>query len=86
MARAMLATVAAALALAAPASASMWPPPPTTYRPMHVIELEGRAHSASTRACMANEQRAKVARWLAPVACEQPPRSQLLIAAALFGD
>lgn len=86
MTRAVLATVAAGLVLAAPASAAMWPPPPTTYQPPQVIKLEGRAHSDATRACMANEQRAKVARWLAPVACEQPPRSQLLIAAALFGD
>ena len=86
MTRATLATVAAALALAAPASAAMWPPPPTTYRPMHVIELEGRTHSDATRTCMAREQRVKIARWLAPVACEQPPRSQLLIAAALLGD
>lgn len=86
MTRATLATVAAALALAAPASASMWPPPPTTYRPMHVIELEGRTHSGAMRTCMAHEQRAKIARWLAPVACEQPPRSQLLITAALLGD
>lgn len=86
MGRATLATVAAALALAAPASAAMWPPPPTTYEPMHVIKIEGRAHPDATRACMAHEQRTKIARWLAPVACEQPPRSQLLIAAALFGD
>jgi hypothetical protein len=86
MGRATLAVVAAALALAAPASAAMWPPPPTTYQPLHVLRIEARAHPAATRACMAREQRAKVARWLAPVACEQPPRSQLLIAAALFGD
>ena len=33
---------------------------------------------------MAQVERAKVARWLAPVACEQPPRSQLLLA-PLFG-
>lgn len=33
---------------------------------------------------MARAQRTKIARWLAPVACEQPPRSQLLIAAVLF--
>ena len=86
MARATLAAVGAALLVAASASAATWPPPPTTYQPLHVIKLEGRAHSDATRACMAREQRAKVARWLAPVACEQPPRSQLLIAAALLGD
>lgn len=86
MIRGGLATVAAALALAAPASAAMWPPPPTTYRPTHVIEPQGRTHSDATRACMARRQRTKIARWLAPVACEQPPRSQLLIAAALLGD
>jgi hypothetical protein len=34
---------------------------------------------------MAREARLKVARWLAPVACEQPPRSELLLVAPLFG-
>jgi hypothetical protein len=86
MTRAMVATVAAALALATPASAAMWPPPPTTYKPMRVIRLEERSHPDATRACMAREQRVKVARWLAPVACEQPPRSQLLISEALLGS
>jgi len=86
MARAGLAAVAAALGLAAPASAAMWPPPPTTYHPMRVIRIEERSHPAATRTCMANEQRAKIARWLAPVACEQPPRSQLLTAELLFGS
>ena len=80
----LVALVAVAFLLTAgSAAAASWPPPlPQT---LHVIKLE-RAHApASTRACMANEQRAKIARWLAPVACEQPPRSQLLIS-ALFGD
>ena len=79
----LVALVTAVLVCAGSASAASWPPPvPQT---LHVIRLE-RAHApASTKACMANEQRAKIARWLAPVACEQPPRSQLLIS-ALFGD
>jgi hypothetical protein len=34
---------------------------------------------------MAQQPRAKIARWLLPVACEQPPRSQLLLTAPLFG-
>jgi hypothetical protein len=61
----------------------MWPPPvPQTQ---HVIKLE-RAHlRPASRSCMAREDRAKVARWLWPVACEQPPRSQLLLS-VLFGD
>ncbi|HEY2073656.1 MAG TPA: hypothetical protein VGG88_08785 [Gaiellaceae bacterium] len=71
-----------ALFVAAPASASTWPPPvPQT---VHSLKIE-RTHAHSwTRTCMARVQRVKVARWLAPVACEQPPRSQVLIW-ALFG-
>jgi hypothetical protein len=34
---------------------------------------------------MAQQARAKIARWLLPVACEQPPRSQLLLVTPLFG-
>lgn len=85
MGRATLATVAAALALAAPAAGATWPPPPTTAQPLHTFKIE-HTSSVPTRACMAREQRAKIARWLAPVACEQPPRSELLIVTALFGD
>ncbi|MGH2971832.1 MAG: hypothetical protein ACRDNM_14030 [Gaiellaceae bacterium] len=81
-----LAVLVAALFLCAGASASAasWPPPlPQT---VHVIKLE-RIHlrSPAGRSCMAREQRLKIARWLAPVACEQPPRSQLLFS-VLFGD
>lgn len=82
MGRATLATVAAALALAAPASAAMWPPP--AMHGLHALAIE-RPRSAELRTCMAREQRTRVARWLAPVACEQPPRSQLLVEALLGG-
>ena len=81
-----LAALVAALFLstAVVASAASWPPPlPQT---VHVIKLERvQMRSASVRACMARQSRAKVAKWLAPVACEQPPRSELLIT-VLFGD
>jgi hypothetical protein len=56
----------------------MWPPPAPL--PLHAVKL---SHTRfSTRSCAVH---AKVARWLAPVACEQPPRPQLLLAQALFG-
>lgn len=80
---ALIAPLAAALILAAPASASIFPPPqPVTFqalRPVHV-HAPARTHS-----CMAQQARAKIARWLLPVACEQPPRSQLLLVTPLFG-
>jgi len=73
--------VAAALALFVPAaaSASSWPPP--RAQTLHVLKIERMHTQQQARSCMA---RAKVAHWLAPVACEQPPRSQLLLA-SLYG-
>jgi hypothetical protein len=81
---AWIAALAAALVLAAPAAASIMPPPsPLTS---HALKLD-RAHARiALRTCMAQQARLKVARWLAPVACEQPPRSELLLATSLFGD
>jgi hypothetical protein len=78
--RSLVLAVAIALSSAAPAAASMFPPPVPLQ--MHAVQLAlpFRVHTPAQRACMAREQRAKVARWLAPVACEQPPRSQLLLA------
>jgi hypothetical protein len=81
---ARIAPLAAALVLAAPAGASIWPPPAPV--PVHALKLV-RAHARVTlRTCMAQQARLKVARWLAPVACEQPPRSELLLTQSLFGD
>ena len=81
-----LAALVAALFISsgAVASAASWPPPlPQTW---HVIKLERlRARPIEVRTCMVRQERTKVARWLAPVACEQPPRSELLIS-VLFGD
>jgi hypothetical protein len=78
----LVAVAAVALSFAGSAAAASWPPPvPQT---LHVIKLEHAHARAETRSCMVREGRAKVARWLAPVACEQPPRSQVLIA-ALYG-
>jgi len=72
--------LAIALSAAAPASASMWPPP--APQALHAVTLSHSHAAVSPRTCSV---RAKVARWLAPVACEQPPRSQLLLAQALYG-
>jgi len=64
------------------ASAASWPPP-AVPQTVHVMKLERfHARSIDIRTCM---KRSKIARWLAPVACEQPPRSELLIS-VLFGD
>ncbi|TMM09325.1 MAG: hypothetical protein E6F98_14755 [Actinobacteria bacterium] len=72
---ARLAPAVVALALAAPAGASMLPPPGAQTIPTIKI---ARTHA---RTCMAH---AKILHWLAPVACEQPPRSELLLV-PLFG-
>jgi len=81
---ARIAVLAAALVLAAPAAASIMPPPgPLT---MHALKVERSHARIALRTCMAQQARLKVARWLAPVACEQPPRSELLLTQALFGD
>lgn len=82
----LLAVVVAAIALlaAAPASATMVPPAPP--QGLHVLTLPHAPAHFSSRSCMARNARVKIARWLAPVACEQPPRSQLLLASTLFGD
>ena len=73
---ARLAPAVVALVLAAPAGASMLPPPGALTVPAIKI-----AHT-NARSCMAH---AKVIRWLAPVACEQPPRSELLLVPLLGG-
>ena len=80
---ARIAVLVSALVLAAPAGASIWPAP-SPLAP-HALKLERLHAPARTHSCMAQQSRAKIARWLLPVACEQPPRSQLLLAAALFG-
>lgn len=80
---ARIAVVVTALVLAAPAGASVWPAP----RPMssHTVKLAHLHAPARAHSCMAQQARAKIARWLLPVACEQPPRSQLLLVTPLFG-
>jgi hypothetical protein len=80
---ARIAPLAAALVFTAPAAASIWPPPqPLTLPASKVAHVRSPVQGHS---CMAREARLKVARWLAPVACEQPPRSELLLVAPLFG-
>ena len=79
-----LAILVAALVLvaAAPAGASIWPEP--SPQTIHTFTLSRTHLHMDTRSCMAKSSRVKIARWLAPVACEQPPRSQLLLV-PLFG-
>jgi hypothetical protein len=78
-----IAALAAAFVVAAPASASMLPPP--QLQTVHVLKVDGMRTPARSHSCMAQQARLKIARWLLPVACEQPPRSQLLLVAPLFG-
>ncbi|MFL5913636.1 MAG: hypothetical protein ACJ768_24130 [Gaiellaceae bacterium] len=80
---ARIAVVVTALVLAAPAGASIWPAPPPVSP--HAVKFARLHAPARTHSCMAQQARAKIARWLLPVACEQPPRSQLLLVAPLFG-
>jgi hypothetical protein len=79
------AAAALLLALAPAASASIWPQP--TASPVHAFGirvLKVPPMRMATRACMRHSAR-KVARWLAPVACEQPPRSEVLLLPLLNG-
>ena len=84
----MLAAAAAAaallLSLAPAASASIWPAPAKLKaHAVHGLVLpRSRQGRLSVRACSAH---AKVVRWLAPVACEQPPRSETLLVPLLGG-
>lgn len=80
----LVAALLLSVGASASASAASWPPPPS--QTWHVIKI-GHVHtrSAQFRTCMVREARAKVARWLAPVACEQPPRSEVLIPVLLGG-
>jgi hypothetical protein len=60
--------------------------PPPVSQTLHVLTLHPAQARFSSHSCAARNERVKIARWFAPVACEQPPRSQLLLASALFGD
>jgi hypothetical protein len=71
------------LAAAAPAGASIWPEP--SPQSIHTFTVTRTHLRMDTRSCMAKSTRAKIARWLAPVACEQPPRSEQLLLVPLFG-
>ena len=90
---ARIAVVVIALVLAAPAGASIWPaPPPSMWHAAMAVRVHSHARKvlrvyphSRTHSCMAQQPRAKIARWLLPVACEQPPRSQLLLVTPLFG-
>jgi uncharacterized membrane protein len=74
------AAAALLLSLAPAASASIWPAPsqPKAQKSAsYGLVLTGsRKQRVTTRSCNAH---AKVAWWFTPVACEQPPKSQLLV-------
>jgi hypothetical protein len=73
------------LALAPAASASIWPAPaggPAVKTTSGIRYLTVPRERSSTRACARGS---KAARWLAPVACEQPPRSEVLVLPLLGG-
>jgi len=76
------ATIAVALFLlvAVPAAAK-GPVPPPALRGLHVVTLTAPQKRTALRSCVANH--ARIARKFAPVACEQPPRSQLQLSNSL---
>jgi hypothetical protein len=87
----LVAAVAAVLASAPAAGASSLPPTvpfSTTLRGVHPLRLarvreRGAIERAQPRSCMADHGRAHtrvgaIERKVAPVACEQPPRSTVL--------
>jgi hypothetical protein len=76
------ATIAVVLVLlAAVPAAAKGPVPPPALRGVHVVSITAAPKRTALRSCAA--QRARIARKLAPVACEQPPRSQLQLANSL---
>ena len=81
--RLAISVAALVLAVAAPAGASIWPPP--SPRTTHAFKVGHTNLRFATHSCMAKSERVKLARWLAPVACEQPPRSEQLLLVPLFG-
>jgi len=86
MLRIVVAAAALLLFLAAAAPASIWPAPTLgSVRPaaksLVVVVRRGRDATRS-RACMKTSQ---LARWISPVACEQPPRSETLVVPLLGG-
>ena len=73
------------LAFAPAASASMWPAPggsASVKRSSGIRFLSVPHQRSSTRACARGS---KAARWLVPVACEQPPRAEVLVLPLLGG-
>jgi len=90
--RVTLALAAAALLFASTAHANnppLAPPRHVSLSGIHMITFGPRSEK-ELRSCLANQVAphsaiARAARKLLPVACEQPPRSQLAIAALLGG-
>ena len=83
--RVSVAAVILSAALVPGAGATLLPPPKAAPQ-LQSVQALTLPHSAQLRVSRTCMVRSKLARRLAPVACEQPPRSQLLIAATLFGD
>jgi len=80
------AAAALLLSLAPTASASIWPAPmPAEAVPAGAVSVHGAGrapHREQARTCTKS---ARVMRWLAPVACEHPPRSETLVVPLLGG-
>ena len=80
IARIVAAVAAAALLFASAAPAAIYPVPQPKAHATHAAQglvLTGsRRQRVTTRSCSAH---AKAAWWFTPVACEQPPKSQLLV-------
>ena len=73
---ALLALLVSSLVLAGSAAATARPP----LRGLPIIQLPGTRHTTVSCSAHARKAKSKVARFarkLTPVACEQPPRSQV---------
>ena len=90
--RSLLAVVVVALSLA-PAAGAMFGPPipsvPSTLHTVPIVSVKG-AESRAPSSCEVHARRStgaigKIERKLAPVACEQPPRSNVQGTGTGFG-
>jgi hypothetical protein len=73
---ALIALLVSSLVLAGTAAATVRPP----LRGLPIIQLPGTQHGTVSCSAHARQAKSKVARFarrLTPVACEQPPRSQV---------
>lgn len=75
--RRLLASLATALVVPAAAGATSMPPLRGLPTPVKLVQIDPQRHNASCSEHGRSTRMARLARKLAPVACEQPPRPKL---------